>query len=46
MQGARLKAGGRAFAHIAQYHPELIALRRDLHAHPDWALKRSTPAPG
>jgi metal-dependent amidase/aminoacylase/carboxypeptidase family protein len=35
MQGARLKAGGRAFAHIAQYHPELIALRRDLHAHPE-----------
>lgn len=35
MQGARLKAGGRAFAHIAQYHPELTALRRDLHAHPE-----------
>ena len=31
----RLKAGGRAFAHIAQYHPELVALRRDLHAHPE-----------
>ena len=35
MQPPRLKAGGRAFAHIAQYHPELTALRRDLHAHPE-----------
>lgn len=25
----------RAFAHIAAYHPELTALRRDLHAHPE-----------
>jgi len=32
---ARLKASGRAFAHIAQFHPELTALRRDLHAHPE-----------
>lgn len=31
----RWKAGGRAFAHIAQFHPELTALRRDLHAHPE-----------
>jgi hippurate hydrolase len=31
----RLQAGGRAFAHIAQFHPELTALRRDLHAHPE-----------
>ncbi|MBL8336268.1 MAG: amidohydrolase [Rhodoferax sp.] len=31
----RWKARGRAFAHIAQYHPELTALRRDLHAHPE-----------
>nr|WP_145549070.1 M20 aminoacylase family protein [Variovorax boronicumulans] len=30
-----LRAGGRAFAHIAQFHPELTALRRDLHAHPE-----------
>ena len=29
------KANGRAFAHIAQFHPELTALRRDLHAHPE-----------
>jgi amidohydrolase len=31
----RFKANGRAFAHIAQFHPELTALRRDLHAHPE-----------
>jgi len=31
----RLRARGRAFAHIAQFHPELTALRRDLHAHPE-----------
>jgi amidohydrolase len=35
MLSPRLKAAGRAFAHIAQFHPELIALRRDLHAHPE-----------
>jgi len=32
---ARLKANGRAFAHISQFHPELTAFRRDLHAHPE-----------
>ena len=32
---ARIKAHGRAFAHIAAFHPELTALRRDLHAHPE-----------
>lgn len=31
----RLRAKGRAFAHIAQFHPELTAFRRDLHAHPE-----------
>lgn len=31
----RLRANGRAFAHIAQFHPELTAFRRDLHAHPE-----------
>jgi amidohydrolase len=31
----RWKANGRAFAHIARFHPELTALRRDLHAHPE-----------
>ncbi|KQR63291.1 M20 aminoacylase family protein [Acidovorax sp. Leaf160] len=34
-QPPRLKAGGRAFAQIAQFHPELTAFRRDLHAHPE-----------
>ncbi len=28
-------AHGRAFARIAQFHPELTTLRRDLHAHPE-----------
>jgi len=31
----RLKANGRAFSHIAQFHPELTSFRRDLHAHPE-----------
>jgi amidohydrolase len=35
MPPSRLQANGRAFAHIAQFHPELTALRRDLHAHPE-----------
>ena len=35
MLAPRLKANGRAFAHIAQFHPELTALRRDLHVHPE-----------
>jgi hippurate hydrolase len=29
------KVQGRAFAHIAAFHPEITALRRDLHAHPE-----------
>ena len=32
---SRIRAQGRAFAHIAAFHPELTALRRDLHAHPE-----------
>ena len=32
---SRIKAHGRAFAHIAAYHPELTSLRRELHAHPE-----------
>jgi amidohydrolase len=32
---SRIKAHGRAFSHIAAFHPELTALRRDLHAHPE-----------
>jgi hippurate hydrolase len=37
-QGTPLKsamAQGRAFAHIAKFHPELTAFRRDLHANPE-----------
>jgi len=29
------KANGRVFAHILEFHPELTAFRRDLHAHPE-----------
>ena len=32
---SRIRAHGRAFAHIAAHHAELTALRRDLHAHPE-----------
>jgi hippurate hydrolase len=35
MSAARTLATGRAFARIAQFHPELTAFRRDLHAHPE-----------
>jgi hippurate hydrolase len=35
MQSNKLKVHGRAFAHIAAFHPELTAFRRDLHAHPE-----------
>ena len=35
MASPRFKANGRAFAHITAFHPELVALRRDLHAHPE-----------
>ena len=31
----RYKVHGRAFAHIAAFHPELTAFRRELHAHPE-----------
>jgi metal-dependent amidase/aminoacylase/carboxypeptidase family protein len=30
-----LKVHGRAFAHIAAFHPEITTFRRDLHAHPE-----------
>ncbi len=30
-----LRVHGRAFAHIAAFHPQITALRRDLHAHPE-----------
>ncbi len=35
MLAPRLKASGRVFAQIAEFHPELTAFRRDLHAHPE-----------
>lgn len=35
VSASRLLAHGRAFSHITQFHPELTALRRDLHAHPE-----------
>lgn len=35
MKSPPLRAGGRAFAHLAALHPELTAFRRDLHAHPE-----------
>ena len=35
MSSHRYQASGRAFAHIARFHPEIAALRRDLHAHPE-----------
>ena len=35
VSGARFPAHGRVFSHIAQFHPELTAFRRDLHAHPE-----------
>jgi hippurate hydrolase len=40
MQESKLKpssyaARGRAFAQIAEFHPELTAFRRDLHVHPE-----------
>jgi hippurate hydrolase len=39
--GARYRANGRAFAHIAAFHPELTALRRDLHAHPELGFEET-----
>jgi len=35
MHPGRFKVHGRAFSHIAEFVPELTALRRDLHAHPE-----------
>ncbi len=35
MQTTALKVHGRAFSHIAAFHPEIKALRRDPHAHPE-----------
>ena len=35
MPSGTLRASGRAFAQISEFHPELTAFRRDLHAHPE-----------
>jgi amidohydrolase len=35
MLAPQLKANGSAFARIREFHPELTAFRRDLHAHPE-----------
>ena len=35
MQAHGLKVHGRVFARIAEFHPELTAFRRDLHANPE-----------
>jgi amidohydrolase len=35
MSTPTLRASGRAFAQITQFHPELTAFRRDLHVHPE-----------
>jgi amidohydrolase len=35
MLAPTLKANGSAFARIREFHPELTAFRRDLHAHPE-----------
>lgn len=35
MHTSGLRVHGRAFAHIAAFHPEITALRRDPHAHPE-----------
>ena len=41
MLSPRIKANGRAFAHIAAFLPELVALRRDLHAHPELGFEEA-----
>ena len=38
---SRLRAEGRAFAHIARFYPEITALRRDLHAHPELGFEEA-----
>ena len=35
MHPPKLLAHSRAYSHIAAFHPQLTALRRDLHAHPE-----------
>ena len=44
MTEPRLQAAGRPFAHIARFHPELTAFRRDLHAHPELGFEEHRTA--
>ena len=44
MQRLPYSASSRAFAHITQYHPELTAFRRDLHAHPELGFEEKYTA--
>ena len=37
----QLRASGRAFAQIAQFHPELTTFRRDLHAYPELGFEET-----
>jgi amidohydrolase len=41
---SRLGVTGRAFGHIATFHPELTAFRRDLHAHPELGFEENYTA--
>ncbi|MEO8250770.1 MAG: M20 aminoacylase family protein [Burkholderiales bacterium] len=41
---ARFKASGRVFSRLAQWHPELTSLRRDLHAHPELGFEETYTA--
>jgi hippurate hydrolase len=40
----RWQASGRAFARIARFHPEITALRRELHAHPELGFEETYTA--
>ena len=44
MASPRLQVAGRAFAHIARFHPEVTAFRRDLHAHPELGFEETYTA--
>ena len=41
---SRLGVSARAFGHIAAFHPELTAFRRDLHAHPELGFEENYTA--
>jgi len=44
MLAPRYRASGRVFAELARHHPELTALRRDLHAHPELGFEEQYTA--